>query len=65
MLGLPHPHPECVGGFDLIFDGPLEGFDVWVCLDCRRLEAICLHENNFWNEAGTVLTCGFCGLDVT
>lgn len=36
-----------------------------ICTECSLVEAQCLHENNVWNEDGTVLTCRLCALDVT
>lgn len=36
-----------------------------VCEKCSYILVVCNHDNNDWNEEGTVLKCRLCGLDGT
>lgn len=38
---------------------------VEICSVCSYITAVCNHDNNDWNEEGTVLKCRLCGLDGT
>lgn len=44
---------------------PGDYVEMWICNKCSYIETFCEHVNNTWNDDETILSCNFCGLDVT
>lgn len=49
----------------LMHGAELGPWHVDVCDTCGHTEVQCLHHENEWNEAGTLLRCKNCGMDGT
>lgn len=68
LVGKLEAHTSCDHARQLIVDVPNE-HGIWavqICVACgEQTKKVCHHIRSDWNETGTVLICGNCGIDGT